>query len=54
MYKHLALLFIKKKNLNGIFPLALEPGSLLNAGNTRIEVFRALPSKSLKSTEKGR
>ena len=39
-------------NLDGIFPVPIEPATMLSAGNTKEEVCRALLSRSLKSVEK--
>lgn len=39
-------------NPNGVFLMAVEAGNMLSAGDTTVEVFRALLSKTLKSIEK--
>lgn len=46
-----ALLFMQT-NLDGIFPVPVEPATMQIAENTKEEVCRALPLKSLSSVEK--
>lgn len=41
-------------NLDGIFPMAVEPATMVSSGVTKGEVSRALPSTSLKVIEEDR
>lgn len=41
-------------NLDGVFSMAVEPGTMLSAGDTQAAVFRNLPSKILKSIKETR
>ena len=51
MHGHFPLLLIQT-NLDGIFPVPVEPATMPHAGNTKEEVSRALLSRSLKSIGK--
>ena len=53
MHRHLALLFIQA-NLHGVFPVAVEPATVISAGDNKVEVFKPLPSRILKSIEEDR
>ena len=41
-------------NLDGIFPMAVEPATMVSSGDTKGEVSRTLPSNSLKFIEEDR